>query len=175
MNEFLAGFWVFIGIVAGAIIQYILNKISQREARKIALKILKTEIIINLEACKSLRQRLSYIRERVGARQISETDLFITMQDFDYSSIGVLASNGLLHTILGPELTQKYFSISRQYNNNSAIICSDMLRNEHAKEKSLDYIKWLTDKLDKDEEFLVSLKEARIVGGVATVALPLRK
>lgn len=169
MNEFLAGFWVFIGIVAGAIIQYVLGKVQQREIRKAALQMLKTEILINLDACNSLRGRLNYLKDQIGAQQVSDAELYISMQDFDYSSIAPLVNNGLMHTILGPHITQKYFSISRRYNNNSAVISSNMLKSEHSQGKSLAFIKWLSDTLDQDEKFLKSLQDAKIKRGVAKV------
>ena len=71
------GFWVFVGVVAGAGIQYRLMKKTVAEQRVMAFKVLKTETEMNCAEVDHFLERITYLKERVGANQIATDDLFI--------------------------------------------------------------------------------------------------
>ncbi|WP_298915109.1 hypothetical protein [uncultured Roseobacter sp.] len=81
------GFWVFIGVVAGAGIQYRLMQKTAVKQREMAFKVLKTETEMNCAEVDIFLDRIVYLKDRVGAGQIEQNDLFISMQAFDYSAL----------------------------------------------------------------------------------------
>lgn len=142
-NAFANAFWVFIGIVAGACIQFLLGMLTQRGQRKNAIRVLRTEIEMNLSQLESLLERVNYLRERISANQISDQDLLISMHGFDYSAVNPLVASGYFHILLGHKHVKQYFDFMRFFNNNSAEIINSTLRTEHAGSKSLDYLEKL--------------------------------
>ena len=59
-SAFATAFWVFVGIVAGALIQYLLSRIFLREQIKNALVMLKTEIEMNLSEVERFEKRIRF-------------------------------------------------------------------------------------------------------------------
>ena len=145
-NAFANAFWVFVGVVAGALVQYLLNWLTQRSQRKNAMKALHTEISLNLKQVEVFRGRIAYLRERISAHQIADDDLFVTMQGFDYSIVNPLVQAGYFHVMLGHTKVEQYFEFMRFLNNQNADFVNSMLRTEHGKAKSLDYLTWLEGK-----------------------------
>lgn len=145
-NAFANAFWVFVGVVAGALIQYLLGWLTQRSQKRNAMKALLTEISINRKEVAEFINRLWYLRERVSANQISDADLFISMQGFDYSIVNPLVNSGHFHVLLGHKDVKNYFEFMKFFNNQNADLINSMLRTEHEKAKSLDYLTWLEDK-----------------------------
>ena len=159
------GLSVFIGVVAGAFIQHGLNYLTFRSQRQNALRALRAEIEMNVEEYQYLRKRLVYLKERIAAGQITEADLFVSMQNFDYSIIGPLVNQGYFHVLLGPDLGKRYFSFMRFFNNANCNIINSMLRTEHEQGKSLDYIDGLLDHGDQLAAFAVRLGKAEVRAG----------
>lgn len=145
-SGFWNAFWLFLGIVAGAMVQYALSRLQQRDARITAGQVLKTEIDINLKEAERFRARLRQIKGRIGAGQMEPRNLFVSMQGFDYSALNPLVSSGFFHSSLGPERAEAYLEFLRFFNNNNANIITDILREEHYKNTSVQYIQWLEDK-----------------------------
>lgn len=139
-NAFANAFWVFIGVVAGAFIQFFLGMLNQRTQRRNAERALETEIELNLSQFQALQSRFGYLRERISAGQIDEKDLFLTMQGFDYSIVNPLIASGHFHVVLGHENVTRYFNFMKFFNNKNAELLNSMLRTEHEKAKSLDYL-----------------------------------
>ena len=141
-------FWVFVGIVAGAIIQYILAAQSMREHRANARRVLETEVALNLSEAEHFKKRLSYIKERLAAGQISDSDLFVTMHGFDYSAITPIVNSGHFHTMLSAEGVRRYLQFMRFFNNENAKWINSMFSTEHGRGKSMDFIDWLFGQVD---------------------------
>lgn len=153
-NAFANAFWVFVGVVAGAFVQYFLNWLNQRSQRKNAMKALLTEISLNLNQVKVFRDRVTYLVERVKENQIAADDLFVNMQGFDYSIVNPLVQAGYFHVMLGHAKVEQYFEFMRFFNNQNGQVINSMLRTEHEKAKALDYLAWLEGEIRKRESGL---------------------
>ena len=75
--------WLFLGVVAGALIQHFLHRLNLRWQRNTAFAVLKSEIDLNLDALAGLEDRVRYLKERISAGQIDPDELFISMGQFD--------------------------------------------------------------------------------------------
>jgi hypothetical protein len=166
-NAFANAFWVFVGVVVGALIQYLLGWLTVRSQKKNAMKALLTEVSMNRSEVAEFKKRLGYLRERIAANQISEIDLFVSMQGFDYSIVNPLVSSGHFHVLLGHKDVKNYFEFMKFFNNSSAELINSMLRTEHEKAKSLDYLTLLEEKasalLDKLHEVQSVAESGQIV------------
>jgi hypothetical protein len=156
-SAFWNAFWVFLGIVVGAFIQYLLGLLNVLAARRTALRVLQTEVQMNLSEAENFRVRLAYLRERISAQQISEDEIFVGMREFDYSALNPLMASGYFHSSLGPDRARAYLEFLRFFNNNSADVVNSMLRTEHERGKSLDYVDWLERKSHQLEQGLASI------------------
>lgn len=139
-------FWVFIGVVAGAGIQYRLMQNTVAKQREMAFKVLKTESEMNCAEVGRLLDRIKYLKDRVGASQIEPGDLFISMQAFDYSALNPLVNSGQFHSMLSAEDVRSYLEFVRFFSNGNAQIINSQLRTEHDRGKSIDYLDWLKHK-----------------------------
>jgi hypothetical protein len=148
-NAFANAFWVSVGVVAGALVQHGLGLLNTRAQRKYARKALNTEIALNIKQIAILNQRIQYLRERIGAGQIQEDDLFVSMQGFDYSIVNPLVMSGHFHVMLGHEKVESYFDFMKFFNNQNASLVNSMLRTEHEEAKSLDYLSWLEGEITR--------------------------
>ena len=142
-NGFANAFWIFVGIVTGAFIQFLFQVLISRQQRKNALTVLKVEIEMNLGEVESFRSHLAYLRERIAAQQITEENIFISMKAFDYSAVGPLGSSGHFHYQLGSKGIRSYLNFLRFFSNDNAEILNSMLKTEHAAGRSLDLIQRL--------------------------------
>ncbi|TDK41007.1 hypothetical protein [Antarcticimicrobium luteum] len=134
------GFWVFVGIVAGAFIQYFLGYLQGRKQAKNALKVMQIEIEYNLGEVKALLDHIEWMRSRISAGQILVGDLFFPMEKFDYSSIAPLANSGYFHILLGPERVKKYLEFNNFFRVENGSSLTSMLRTEHGAENSLNFL-----------------------------------
>lgn len=142
-NGFANAFWIFLGIVVGAFIQYFLNFILAGQQRRNAVSVLHVEIEVNLIEFGMFMERLRFLREKISANQIQTDEIFVSMQGFDYSAMQALISTGHFHYHLGSSGSQAYFSFVRFFSNANAVNLNSMLRTNHAAGKSLDFLKWL--------------------------------
>jgi hypothetical protein len=154
--------WLFLGILAGAIIQHLLHRMNLRWQRNTAFDILKSEIDLNLDALMELERRAKYLKERIGAGQIDPNELFISMGQFDYSAVSPLVNQGFFHVLLGPTLVKKYFGFSRTFNNNTADAISSDLRLKHKEGKSLNFLDGLLLEIKRARSDLLSIRNARL-------------
>lgn len=151
--------WLFLGIIAGAAIQYRLNKRVLEDQRTMARRILRTEIELNLSELNNFYQRVSFLRERISASQIDEQNIFISFELFDYSAMSPLVQSGHFHTILTQEQIRDYFAFVRFFSNANASIITSELKAEHGRRKSLDYLAFLEEQAQSLEERLLSVQE----------------
>ncbi|MCB1370122.1 MAG: hypothetical protein H6896_12190 [Rhodovulum sp.] len=154
-GAFWNAFWVFIGIVAGALIQYLFSMLNVRAARKTAAQVLTTEIQMNLSEASRFRERLEYLKDRIAAHQIKSEDIYVSMAEFDYSALNPLVASGYFHSALGPEKAKAYLEFLRFFNNGSCDVVNSMLRTEHDRGKSIEYLNWLKNKSKELEGRLV--------------------
>lgn len=142
-NGFANGFWILVGIVAGALIQFVFQVLVEKRQRKNALAVLSVEIEMNLTELQAFRDRLAYLRERIAANQIDPDNIFVSMKGFDYSALGPLVSSGHFHYQLGAQGTRSYINFVRFFSNDNAEIINSKLQTEHAAGRSLDFIQAL--------------------------------
>ena len=154
--------WLFIGVVAGALIQHLLHRINLRWQRNTAFDILKSEIDLNLDALADLERRVQYLKERITASQVDPDELFVSMGQFDYSAMSPLVNQGFFHTILGPQLVKKYFSFSRLFNNSVASALSSDLRLKHEEGKSLDFLDGILGAISHARSDMIMIRDAKL-------------
>lgn len=138
-------FWLFLGIVAGALVQFLLNWIVQYRQRVVAKNLLKVEIAINRAELKRLREFLLRRKERFVAQQVVESDFFIDMSGFNYRMMDPLINTGLFHAMLGSDGVSRYFRFANELNVQGASNLTSMLRKESEAGKSLEFLDWLLD------------------------------
>jgi len=136
-------FWVFVGIVAGAFIQFALGRVQVRYQAKNAFRVMKAEIELNLDAHARFNEQIARLKELVSAGQLAPDELFISMQEFDYSAIPPLVSQGHFHFMLGPEKAKHYFEFMRFFNVGNSKVLTDVLRREHGAGRSIEAIRWI--------------------------------
>ena len=141
-------FWVFIGVVAGAFIQYGLGKLETFSRKKNAIQALQTEIELNLTEYENFKKQISLLRDKVSAAQVNPDDLFINMQGFDYSIVQPLNFSGHFHTMLGSEKVRQYFDFMRYFNINNASFLTEFLRSQHEKGKSIELLNLISDQAE---------------------------
>lgn len=161
-TAFQNAFWLFLGIVAGALVQHLLHRLNMRWQRNTAFEVLKSEIELNLDALTELERRAVYLKSRISGSQIDENELFLSMAQFDYSVVGPLVNQGFFHAMLGPDLIKKYFGFSRHFNNDYARIVSSNLRLKHEEGKSLDYLDAMIEAIYAARKALEVIKGAKL-------------
>lgn len=150
----ITGIGVFVGIVAGVIVQAFSNYLVYRWQRSNAVQMFKIEVQINRAALGNLLERLDALEKKISARQVDSHDLFVDMTEFDYSALGPLVNSGHLYQVLGPDLISRYYKMSSFCGNNHARFLSEQLVSEHDRGKSLDLLKYLKGKLLEHQKTL---------------------
>jgi len=161
-EPFWAGFGIFTGIVAGAIIQHLLNALSLRRQARNALQVMQTEIAYNQSEVAELRNRIQWLKQRISASQISEDDLFLPMQKFDYSSIGPLTNAGYFHVLLGPEKVRAYLEFYHFFRIENGQQLTIMLKAEHQQGNSLAFLEWVEERAEKLVNALDPIRGAKL-------------
>ena len=82
------------------------------------------------------------------------------MQGFDYSIVNPLVMSGHFHVMLGHERVVKYFNFMRFFSNQNASTVNSMLRTEHEKAKSLDYLAYLDAKIREVAKGLTEVQQS---------------
>lgn len=101
-SAFANAFWVFVGIVAGALIQHGLKWLVQRTQRENAKRVFRVETSINRNVLEILSESLKRKKERFVAGQQTDQDFFIDMSGFNYRIVDPLINAGYFHDLLGP-------------------------------------------------------------------------
>lgn len=150
MTAFMSGFWVFVGIVAGVVVQIGANLWMARRQKANAKDVLRCELEMNLAEIEKLRERLGKLKQRVTSNQLEGTE-FIDMLAFDYSALQPLVQAGYFHKLLGSEGVKDYFTAMKFFNNETAQFLTQRLWAEHDQNKSVVYIQWLEEQIKRHE------------------------
>ena len=161
-SAFLNAFWIFIGIVAGAFIQHLLNRLTFRSQAKMALKVLQIEIAYNLSEVEAFEQHLRWLKDRISAGQISEDEMYFPMQRFDYSAIGPLMNAGYFHVLLGAARMKHYLEFNNFFRIVNGESLTMMLRTEHGRGKSLEMLEWVERRTKELKAGMADLEETRL-------------
>lgn len=144
-NAFANAFWVFVGIVAGALIQYLLGWLSLRSQRRNARRLFGVEATINRQALDDLKESFRRKKDRFVAGQVADTDYYIDMSRFNYRIVDPLVNSGHFHDILGPEGVQRYFRYAGDLNIENAKSLLAIFRQEAESGRSLNFLDWIVD------------------------------
>ncbi len=137
--------WLFLGIVAGSLIQYFLNWLTFRKHRANAKRIFAVETAINRTELNKLKREIQRKKERFTAGQILDHDYFLDMSGFNYRIVDPLINTGHFHEILGPEGVARYMKYANELNVGHANNLINMLRTEDEAGRSLAFLDWLLE------------------------------
>lgn len=154
--------WVFIGIVAGALIQFLLGQLQFWMFRRNAKKLFRVETEINRSELSKLKLDIERKKQRFVANQQTSDDYFFDLSDFNYRIIDPLINSGQFHAILGPEAVANYFRFLNALRSDRAVNWQNALRQQHEHGKSLQFFDWLLETKMKEWEGFLSTVEDRL-------------
>ncbi|MDW3119116.1 MAG: hypothetical protein R8G60_16020 [Roseovarius pacificus] len=119
MRDFFSGnpFWLFLGVVAGALIQSLLHWLERHRQANAALKTLQVEIEYNLEKADAYICTIEKQKDLLVSNEVDAKKLFFPMFEFDYSALGPVNNSGYLHILLGAENLGPVLRFSGHFNN----------------------------------------------------------
>jgi len=132
--------WLLAGIVVGALIQFLLARIDLRFKAANALRVMQTEIDLNLAEYEQFLEQLKRLKSLIAVRQISDDALTISMETFDYSVVNPLVQQGYFHFMLGADKAKDYFAFMRFFNDARAKELTSILRHEHRAGRSMEFL-----------------------------------
>jgi hypothetical protein len=144
-QAFSNAFWVFVGIVAGALIQFLFHYIILRSQRRNARLLFRSEIEINQGVLAQVEQQIRKKKERFAANQKEESDYWFDFKSFNYRMVDPLINSGHFHAILGPECVKRYFEFMNDLNVEAAVRAEHLLRREDDEGRSLKCLDWFLD------------------------------
>lgn len=156
--------WLFLGVVAGALVQFVLGWITQRRQRAAARKLLRVETAINRSELERLAEFLKRKKERFVAGQIEEGDFFMDMSGFNYRIMDPLINTGYFHEMLGPDGVARYFRFANELNVRNAVNIAEMLKLEAGQNRSLKLLDWLLDTKLPEWQSHLDVVEGKIGG-----------
>lgn len=139
------GFWVFVGVVAGALIQYLFFRLTLHFQRRNAREVLLAEIEINKDELNNVLRQIARKKERFVSGQQKDHDLKFDFSGFNYRMVDPLINSGHFHSILGPEGVKRYFRFMSDLNYQSAENYSNYLEAEHKNGRSIDMLDHLLE------------------------------
>lgn len=165
-SAFANAFWVFVGIVSGAVIQHLLAMVTIRKQKSNAKRLFRVETAINRSALDSLSNLVVKKKERFVASQQTDQDFFIDMSSFNYRIVDPMINAGYFHEFLGPEGVARYFRYANELNINNAQNLAAILRQEADAGRSLGFLDWLIDTKLPEWDGHLSLVENKLGGKV---------
>ncbi|MEI4263652.1 hypothetical protein [Roseovarius sp. D0-M9] len=126
-TAFQQSFWLFLGVVAGALIQFLFHYIISRSQRGKAKKLFLVEIEINAEVLKTLEAEILRKKSRFVSGQQNEYDFNFDFSDFNYRMVDPLINTGHFHQIVGAVGVKSYFTFMNNLNVQSQMIYKNLL------------------------------------------------
>lgn len=136
-------FWIFIGIVAGAAIQYVLQWFASLSQRKNAKRLMKIEIEINRRALAALSSHIAETKEYALSNELAGRYIFFDMSGFSYLLSNPLISTGHFHDILGADGVSAYFKFAQDLNTSNAQNIKALFDQEVQNGKTMSFLNWL--------------------------------
>ena len=155
----ITGVGLFVGILAGVVVQLTAQLILMNIQRRNAVRVFKTEVEFNAHAMAEFRQRFDRLLNRVSSGQATEVDLYFSMSDFDYSAVAPLNNSGYFHTLLQSDGARHYFSVMRFFNNPNAEWLTHKVQADHRERRLLDFLEWLEGKIEEGQKSLKAVQE----------------
>lgn len=165
-------FWLFLGVVAGALIQTILHWLERHGQASAALKVLQIEIRYNLEKAENYIREIERQKELVVSRELLAANVFFPMAEFDYSAMGPINNTGFLHILLGADSLGRVLRFSGHFNNRSGELLYAALKQSEAAGKS---VKFLRDEIERAKELrrqLTPISKAKKVPFRLSIKIP---
>ncbi|MBP0483577.1 hypothetical protein [Sagittula salina] len=116
-TAFTNSLWLFLGIVAGSLIQLLLQYVERQRQASAALKVLQNEIIFNLRVADEFLQIVEDQIRPLQSGEIEPRDFYFPTHSFDYSALGPLNNSGFLHLLLGPDRMSRLLRFQGFFNN----------------------------------------------------------
>ena len=142
---FFNALWLFLGIVAGSLVQYFLNWLTLTKQRSNAKRIFAIETALNRSELNKLKQAIQRKKERFIAAQVLDHDYFLDMSGFNYRIVDPLINSGHFHEMLGPDGVARYMRYANELNVGNANNLINLLRSEDEAGRSLAFLDWLLD------------------------------
>ena len=124
-------FWVFVGIVAGAVIQFGLYWLIQRSQRANAKKVFLAEISLNRIELEKVIKDIERKKTRFLTKEETESDFWFDLSGFNYRIVDPLINSGQFHSIMWHEGVKKYFSFMGDLNPSISQHYTERLRIYH--------------------------------------------
>ena len=138
-------FWVFVGIVAGSLIQFVLHFLILRSQRNKAARLFAAEIEINEGALALVESSLKRKKERFAANQQTDVDFWFDYSTFNYRMVDPLINTGHFHDIFGSEGVKLYFEFMNELNVDAANRAEQLLRGDAERGQSLACLDWFLE------------------------------
>lgn len=138
-------FWVFVGVVAGALIQFILHNLILLQQRKNAKKLFRIEIEINEGELDRLSQDIDRKMNRFASHQKDEVDYTFDMSSFNYRMLDPLINTGHFHALLGRDGVSEYFRFANELNVGAARNLEILFRERDEEGSSIRFLEWLKE------------------------------
>ena len=142
LSDFLLSnpFWLFLGVVAGALIQTILHWLQRHRHASLALKVLQIEICYNLEKADKYILEMERQKELIVSKELPTDKVFFPMTEFNYSAMGPINNTGFLHILLGADRLGSVLGFNGHFNNQSGELLYAALKQSEAAGKSVQFL-----------------------------------
>ncbi len=154
-------FWVFVGIVCGALIQFLFHYIISLSQRRNAKRLFRIEIEINSDVLAVLEADLTRKRELFVSKQQTDQDYYINLNDFNYTMVNPLINSGYFHAIAGSDGVRRYFKFMNDLNSKNALVLQQMLRAQDEENASIRMLNWLLDTRITEWKNTIALLKAK--------------
>jgi len=142
-EAFSNAFWVFVGIVAGTVVQLFAQFLDRQRQAKAALQVLNAEINHNLKQVDAFMDSTRDQLEQLNADEVSPDQFIFWTETFDYSALGPLNNSGYLHILLGADLMSNLLRFTGFFNNDKSRSLHELLQKEYAKGNQTKYVQWV--------------------------------
>ncbi|MFD0858885.1 hypothetical protein [Roseovarius aquimarinus] len=157
-----SAFWVFVGVVAGAIIQFFFHYIISLSQRANAKRLFRVELEINSELLAGVEADLLRKKSLFVSGQQNETDFIFNFFDFNYRMVDPLINTGHFHAIVGADGVKAYFQFMNDLNSGNAISLEKILRRQHDENTSVRFLDHLIEVKLKQWKTTISLMRKKV-------------
>lgn len=165
MVDFLSSnpFWLFLGIVAGALIQHVLGIFDRHRQARAALKVLQVEVKRNLEEASRYIAEIDRQLTLFSSGELDVDNIFFPMSAFDYSALGPLNNSGYLHLLLGSQALSDVLRFNGHFNNETGKMLHSVLQQRKSTSSAASFLQEekgrAVDYRDKLETIMNARKE----------------
>lgn len=114
------GWSVFLGLVAGVVVQVAAQWVDRWRNQGYAKRLLKVEIELNLDILSDLQKEIVRIKDLAAAQGLGEHDHYVNMRLFSYNAATALINHGWFHRILNKQSIRSIYEFMSFYNQENA-------------------------------------------------------